>query len=192
MRQYEDMNQTPRLPIRTPADDPRLAEAFAKGLRGPNGEIINIFGALGNHPDMMKRWLVFAGHVMSKNTLSARDRELLILRTGWNCRSRYEWGQHVLIALECNVSEAEIEAVKAGPSHSSWSEWDALLLRAADELHEQFGLSDATWAALAAKNSPEQMLDTVATVGQYHLVAMFLNSLRVPLDPGVPDVSFPA
>jgi hypothetical protein len=67
-----------------------------------------------------------------------------------------------------------------------------LLLRAADELHESYGLSDATWAALAERNSPEQMLDTVATVGQYHLVAMFLNTLRVPLDAGVPDVSFPS
>jgi alkylhydroperoxidase family enzyme len=186
------MTESARLPIRKPEDDARLTELFAKGLRGPNGEIINIFGALGNHPDLLKRWLVFAGHVMSKNTLSPRDRELIILRTGWNCRSRYEWGQHVLIALECNVSEAEIEAVKAGPSHPSWSAWDALLLRAADELHETFGLSDATWAALAERSTPEQMLDTVATVGQYHLVAMFLNSLRVPLDPGVPDVTFPS
>jgi hypothetical protein len=36
------------------------------------------------------------------------------------------------------------------------------------------------------------MLDTIAVVGNYHLVAMFLNSLLVPLDPGVPDVTFPA
>ncbi|CAB4703222.1 unannotated protein [freshwater metagenome] len=98
----------------------------------------------------------------------------------------------MLIALECQVSAEEIEAVKAGPTHPRWSEWDALLLRAADELNVDFGLSDATWAALAARNTAEQMLDTVATVGQYHLVAMFLNSLRVPLDPGVPDVTFPS
>lgn len=186
------MTDAARLPIRNPNDDPRLSELFAKGLRGPNGEIINIFGALGNHPEMMKRWLVFAGHVMSKNTLSARDREILILRTGWNCRSRYEWGQHVLIALECGLTADEIEAVKSGASHSTWTDWEKLLLRAADELHDRFTLSDETWNALAARNTPEQMLDTVATVGQYHLVAMFLNSLRVPLDPGVPDVTFPS
>lgn len=186
------MTDAARLPIRKPADDHRLEELFAKGLRGPNGEIINIFGALGNHPELLKRWLVFAGHVMSKNTLSARDREILILRTGWNCRSRYEWGQHVLIALDCGLSADEIEAVKTGESHPTWTAWESLLLHAADELHEQFNLSDATWAALSAHNTPEQMLDTVATVGQYHLVAMFLNSMRVPLDPGVPDVAFPA
>ena len=128
-------------------------ELFAKALRGPNGEIINIFGTLGNHPDMMKRWLVFAGHVMSKNTLSDRDREILILRTGWNCRSRYEWGQHVLIALDCGLSQDEIEAIKVGATHPTWTPWESLLLRAADELHNSFSLSDETWAALAARNS---------------------------------------
>jgi len=31
------------------------------------------------------------------------------------------------------------------------------------------------------------LLDVIATVGNYHLVAMFLNSTGVPLDEGVPD-----
>ena len=185
------MTDTPRLPLRTTDDDPRLAELFAKGLRRPDGEVLNIFGALANHPDLLRRWLVFAAHTLSKCTLTPRDRELLILRTGWNCRARYEWGQHVLIALECGISPAEIEAVKRGADDPSWSAGDALLLRAADELHEASGLSDATWAALSAGYRPEQVLDLVAVVGNYHLVAMFLNTLRVPLDPGVPDVQFP-
>ena len=104
------MSSAPRLPIRTPADDPRLAEVFTKGLTGADGKVINIFGTLGNHPDLLRRWLVFATHVLSKSTLSPRDRELLILRTGWNCRSRYEFGQHVLIALKSGISADEIEA----------------------------------------------------------------------------------
>lgn len=182
----------PRLPVRGPEDDPRLAELFAKGLNGPDGRPLNIFGTLGNHPDLLRRWLVFAAHVLSKNTLTARDRELLILRTGWNCRSRYEWGQHVVIARECGISDAEIERVKAGPSADGWSAYDQLLLTAADELHTTSSLGDTTWAALGRHLSTEQVLDLVATVGNYHLVAMFLNSTRVELDAGVPTVEMPA
>ncbi len=176
-----------RLPVRGSGDDPRLSELFAKGLNGPDGDPLNIFGVLGNHPDMLKRWLVFATHVLSKNTLSPRDRELLILRTGWNCRSRYEWGQHVVIARECGITDDEIEAVKLGPSASSWSSHDRTILMAADELHEHQTLSDHVWNGLAAAYSTEQVLDVIATVGNYHLVAMFLNSTGVPLDEGVPD-----
>jgi len=176
-----------RLPVRGSGDDPRLSELFAKGLTGPEGDPLNIFGVLGNHPDMLKRWLVFATHVLSKNTLSPRDRELLILRTGWNCGSKYEWGQHVAIARDCGISDHEIESVKEGPSASSWSSHDRMLLVAADELHQHQTLSDHAWNGLTATYSTEQVLDVIATVGNYHLVAMFLNSTGVPLDAGVPD-----
>ncbi len=177
-----------RLPVVGPEDDPRLAELFAKGLNGPDGRPLNIFGTLGNHPDLLRRWLVFAAHVLSKNTLTARDRELLILRTGWNCRSRYEWGQHVLIARECGIGDDEIDRVTIGPAAPEWSSYDRLLLTAADELHTTSSLTDATWAALGEHLGTEQVLDLVATVGNYHLVAMFLNATRVELDPGVPDI----
>ena len=183
----EKKNAPARLPIRQGNEDPRLAEMFSKGLTGPNGDPLNIFGVLGNHPDMLKRWLVFATHVLSKNTLTARDRELLILRTGWNCRSRYEWGQHVEIALRCDISAEEIKAVKKGASASTWSPIDKLLLTAADELHNEYALSDATWRDLGKHCSNEQVLDLIATVGNYHLVAMFLNSTKVPIDAGIPD-----
>jgi alkylhydroperoxidase family enzyme len=163
---------------------------LARGLRRPDGEVLNIFATLAHHPDLLRRWLVFATHVLSKNTLPPRERELLILRTGWNCKSRYEWGQHVLIARECGLSDAEIERVKGGSTADGWHASDKALLVAADELHAMSSMSDATWDALAAVYSAEQMLDIVATVGNYHLVAMLLNTTRVALDPGVPEVEF--
>ena len=183
----EQRHRGSRLPIRQGDEDPRLMEMFSKGLTGPGGEPLNIFGVLANHPDMLKRWLVFATHVLSKNTLTARDRELLILRTGWNCRSRYEWGQHVVIAQQCGITAKEIAAVKKGATSAVWSKKDKLLLTSADELHNDYCLSDSTWAALSVQYSHQQILDLIATVGNYHLVAMFLNSTKVPLDVGVPD-----
>lgn len=186
-----------RLSVRKADDDPVVNDMFSKGLTGPDGQPLNIFGVLAHHPAMLKRWLVFATHVLSKNTLNARDREILILRTGWNCRSRYEWGQHVLIGRQCGLVDAEIERIKVGPESETslgisrqkpfWSTSDNLLLRAADELHRDQTVSDATWTELAQIYSTEQILDIIATVGNYHLVAMFLKSARVPLDAGVPD-----
>ena len=180
----------PRLPVRREVDDPRLADLFARGMRRPDGEVLNIFATLAHHPDLLRRWLVFAAHVLSKSTLPARERELLILRTGWNCKSRYEWGQHVLIARECGLSDAEIERVKEGAVAAGWAAGDRSLLVAADELHATSSMSDSTWEALSAVYTSEQLLDIVATVGNYHLVAMFLNTTRVALDPGVPGITW--
>lgn len=174
-----------RVPL-VPVGDPRMADAVAKGLTGPDGELLNIFGALANHPDLLRRWLVFASHVLAKNTVPARERELLILRTGALCRSPYEWGQHVIIGRDVGLSDVEIEACKHGSGDPVWSPEDALVLRAAEELHEFARIGDDTWAGLSQRWSTQQLMDMVATVGNYHLVAMFLNTLQVPLDAGVP------
>ena len=181
------MTQTsPRLAPRTIADDPRLADILPKTIASPGGQPLNVFGTMAHHPDLLRRWLVFATHVLSKSTLPARDREILILRTGWNCRSRYEFSQHVVIALRCGITAEQIEMIKVGPD-AGWDDADRLLVVAADELHSVSTINDATWAALVARYSTEQVLDLIAAVGNYHFVAMLLNAAGVQLDPGVPD-----
>jgi 4-carboxymuconolactone decarboxylase len=156
-----------------------------------DGNALNIFATLAHHPKLMKRWMVFGSHVLAKNTLPARERELLILRTGWNCRAPYEWGQHVAIARDLGISDEEVERIAGGPDVAGWSADEAALLRAADELHTQQTLSDETYATLAARLTPQQLLDLVFTVGQYHVVSMALNTFRVTRDDGVSGVPFP-
>jgi alkylhydroperoxidase family enzyme len=125
--------------------------------------------------------------VLRKSTLPARERELLILRVGWLCRSGYEWGQHVVIARHCQVADDEIRRVADGPDAPGWSSADRALLRAADELHADSFITDATWQALSEQWSEQQRLDLIFTIGQYHLVSMALNTLGVQLDPGTPS-----
>ena len=149
------------------------------------GRVLNIYRTLANHPRLLKRWGVFGTHVLFKNTLPPRERELLILRTGWLRRSEYEWGQHVLIAGRSGVTDAEIERVKQGPDADGWDAADAALLRAADELLVDAFITDETWQALAGRFETEQLIDVIFTVGQYNLVSMALNTLGVQLDDGV-------
>jgi CHAD domain-containing protein/alkylhydroperoxidase family enzyme len=133
-------------------------------MRAPDGSTLNIFATLAQHPALLKRWMVFAAHVMSKNTLTPRDRELLILRVGVRCASPYEFAQHHVIAQRCDITVDEIEHVQDGPDHPSWSPYDAALLRAADELHDQSRISDSTWATLAERLGTEQLLDVVMAI----------------------------
>jgi 4-carboxymuconolactone decarboxylase len=160
-----------------------------KALLGDSA--LNIFATFAHHPKLMKRWLVFGNHVLAKSTLPARDRELVVLRTGWNCGAAYEWGQHVVIARSIGITDDEITRVSVGPEADGWSEDDAVLLRAADELHTDQTLTDATYATLAARYDVQNLLDLVFTVGQYHLVSMALNTLRVQRDDGVTGVPIP-
>ena len=176
----------PRIPPHPPdAQDERQREALAGvGLGGPAS---NIFGTLVRHPGLFHHWLPFGGKLLA-GKLPPRDRELLILRTGWHCRSAYEWGQHVLIARKSGVTDDEIGRVPEGPDAPGWSDFDAVLLRAADELHADARISDGTWAALAERYDERQLIEIPMLVGHYHMVAFTLNTLGVEREEGVPDL----
>lgn len=147
---------------------------------------LNIFGTLARHPKLTSRWARFGGWLLARGRLSPRDRELAILRTGYRCGSDYEYGQHVSIGLAAGLSQDEIDRTVLDPATAGWSDDDAVLLRAVDELHDANRIGDDTWAALAGRYDEQQLIELCMVVGQYHLVAMTLNSLGVERDPGVP------
>jgi len=165
------------------------ARALIDGMRDLGGEAANIFRTLARHPKLLKRWLVFGNHILAKSTLDPREREIAILRVGYRCRSIYEWTQHVRIGRQTGLSDAEIARIGAGPDAAGWSEFDAAILRATDELHDDAMIGDATWKQLSERYSTEQIMDLIFTVGQYHTVSMALNSLGVQTEHG--DAPFP-
>ncbi len=179
--------KTPRVPP-LPLDE---IDAEIRDRIG-DGPVLNIFRTLAQHPKLMKRWLVFGSHVLGRSTLSPREREILILRIGWLCRSAYEWGQHARMALDAGLSQTEIDNIPLGADAAGavWTDLERALLRATDELHADAFVSDATWAVLAKHLDTQQLMDLVFTVGQYNLVSMALNSFGVQPEPGLPD--FPA
>ena len=151
-----------------------------------DGADMNIFKTLLRHPDLMRRWMVFANHVLFKSSLPEREKELVILRIGYLCQAGYEWAQHVQIARKAGLDDKGINSAKTGPGTPDITELDRLLLTATDELHEDAFISDETWNNLSEHLSVEQMMDVVFAVGQYNLVCMALNSFGVQLDEGIP------
>jgi alkylhydroperoxidase family enzyme len=180
--------------VREMTDEPRIApltgdeidddtQALLDRVGLPGGTTMNIFSTLVRHPRLFKRWLPFGGVLLS-GSLPARDRELLILRTAQNTGAVYEWTHHVEIAHRVGVEEPEVEQLAQPGEPTDWDAFDAVLVRAADELHADSRIGDATWAALAERYDTEQLIEVPMVVGQYHLVAFTLNSLGVPLEEG--------
>ena len=178
----------PRLPPLSESEWDDETREILERASFTGGDPLNIYLTLAHHPKLMKRWMVFGNHLLFKGALPARDRELLILRTAVNCRADYEWGQHLAFARQAGIDEAEIAAVVDGPDHASWSDLDRALLRAADELHTDYEISDATWKELSTRYSTQELVEVPFTVGQYHMVAMALKTLGVERDPGVPGL----
>ncbi|MBI3439277.1 MAG: carboxymuconolactone decarboxylase family protein, partial [Proteobacteria bacterium] len=106
------------------ADDqlsPQQREALAP-LSAPGRPVLNIFRTLAHAPEALTAFLSWGSYILSKkNALPPREREIVILRTGYLCRSGYEWTQHVEIGKRANLSDAEIAAIKIGGNASNWS-----------------------------------------------------------------------
>lgn len=155
------------------------------GERFQQGPVLNIFRTLAKAPKAFKAFMWWGGYMLSRhNSLPEREREMIILRTGFNWKSGYEWAQHVRIGKDCGISDAEIARIKAGPEAPGWTALEAAMLRATDELTNDSFISDATWADLA-ELTEKQRMDLVMTVGQYTQVSMMLNSYGVQLDDGL-------
>ena len=181
--------ETPRLrPIEL--EDLNEAQQELLDKQAMRGNVPNIFKTLIHHEDLTRRWLVFASHILSKSTLTARDREIAILRTGWLAGSLYEWGQHVLIGQAAGLSMTEIENIKKGSEGSTWNNHERHILQACEELHENVVLTEATWQALSETFNDKQMLDLIFTIGQYRMLAGALNTIGVPLDDDIKDLVY--
>jgi len=176
---------SPRIPPLSADQQDEVTSELLTSASVPGGQASNIFTTLVRHPGLFRRWLPFGGKLLS-GKLPARERELLILRTGWRCGSEYEWGQHVVIGKAAGLTDEDIARVRSGPEASGIDPFDATLLRAADELHDDNCISDATWTALAGRYDERQLIEVPMLVGHYHLVAFTLNSLGVQREPGVP------
>lgn len=149
------------------------------------GRVLNIFRTLAHAPKAAKGFLAWGNYVLSRrNDLPAREREIVILRIGFLCKSGYEWTQHVAIGKRDGLTDDEIARIKAGPDAAGWSAADKALMQAADELHHDQFITTATWAALKTHFSDKQCMDVVFTAGQYTQVSMMLNSFGVQLDVG--------
>jgi alkylhydroperoxidase family enzyme len=143
------------------------------------GKPPNIFTTLGRHRGLFRRWLWFAGALMPGGKLPREETELVILRVAHNSCSEYEWSQHERIGRRAGLSEEEISRVRAGAEAPGWSERRALLLRAADEMHEGHQIGKELWAELSRHLDEVLLIELCMLIGHYEMLAMTLNTLEV-------------
>lgn len=161
------------------------AKAQARMAESP-ANAINVLATMAHNKVISKALGKFAGAVLTETTIPARQRELAILRMGWNCQAVYEFGQHTLFGRDAGLTEAEIYLATRPLSEGGWSSSDRAVLQATDDLYADDCVSDATWADLSQHFSVPEIMEVIASAACYRVVSGFLNSCGVQLDEGVP------
>ncbi len=152
-----------------------VAELLAL-IAPPGREPARTMAVLARQPDLLGPFLGWAAALALNGVLSHRDHELLALRAAWNCRSEFEWTEHVEYAREAGLTDEEISLVSGTIDAGDWNAAERALLRAADELHVEHDVGDATWAALAEHYDAPALVEILFVVGQYTLLSMFANA----------------
>ena len=142
----------------------------------------NLFLMLLRNVRLFWPWLMFAKKMMPYGELPRRDTELAILRVGWNCRSRYEWGQHVDIGLRAGVTPDDIARVAQGPAAAGWEPHLRAVLSACDEIHRDQMIAEDTWLVLSSHYDEKRLLELVLLINHYQMLAGVLISTGLELD----------
>jgi len=171
----EPANRVEPLPAPYPPELQKVLDA----IMPPGVPPLTLFTTLARVPRIWDRFR--AGSLLDRGPVSLRHREIAIDRTCARCGCGYEWGVHVeFFAERAALTPEQVRATVHGDANDpAWTDDERLLIRMVDELHDTATLSDATWRALAATFSVEQILELIALVGFYHTVAFFANGLKL-------------
>ncbi len=146
---------------------------------------LNIFRTLAHNEALSKGFFELGGHLLGGGVLPVREREIVILRTGFRSGSEYEFGQHTRIGRRGGLTENEIARL-ADSDSGQWNTDDAALVALADELCDENIVSEVTWQALRTRWTDAELLELLVLAGFYRLVSGMLNSVGVALEPSVP------
>ena len=172
--------------INVPEREPPLATARLEPLEGPGIAVSRTFA---RHPALAQARGRRANYINRVSPLTPHDREILILRIGWDCQAVYEWAKHVGTVGRARYHGVDPRAVALGPNDPGAEGFEATLLQVVDELYQTANVSDETWQALTAVYDTVEAMSAVYTPSSYRATSMSLNAYGVQLEPG--DESFP-
>jgi alkylhydroperoxidase family enzyme len=179
---------TTRIAPLTPPYDPAVA-AQLETMMPPGAPPIGLFRTFARNLSMTQAMGGWGSYELSKRlTLSMRIRELVIDRVTARCGCEYEWGVHLaFFADRVGLTADQKRSITHGtPDDLCWSNQEAAIVRAVDELHDRADITDTTWSELASSLTVEQILDLLMLAGWYHAISYAANAARVPLEDGAP------
>jgi alkylhydroperoxidase family enzyme len=180
LRFPKQMMTGPRIPPVEPPYDPATESMLRKWMPPDSGlEPLRLFRTLAVHESLAGRMRPLGAGILGHGLLDPRIRELMILRTCACCGAEYEWGVHAtFFGAAVGLTGSELAAT-ARADDAAWSEAERAVIRAADELHDTAGVSDATYAELERHFSAPQILELVVAAGWYHTIAFVINTAGV-------------
>lgn len=168
---------------RIPYPDPAELDDDTVALIGQLAPL-NIFRMMAHAPGLLRPFTQLGSAFLFEGKLDPVTRECAILRVGYVSKASYETAQHEKIGRDLGMTEALIEAVKAGPGADGLSAEQTLTLAYVDDLIANVKAGDASFQAALAHFGPEQLQELTLVTGFYMMVCRFLETFEVDIESG--------
>ena len=122
-------------------------------------------------------------YLRDDSTISAADRELIILAVAREAGARYAWARHEARGLADGTRPEAIEAIRAHGALDALNPHERLLVDIVHALLRGRGLPADLYARAIGALGQQRLIETVALVGHYNLVGLMINSFEVPPPP---------
>jgi hypothetical protein len=172
----------PQSQPRIPAVDPGTCSEEQKDLMGA-WQSMNFARVIVQSPVLYRAFVPLIEKVIAKTCLPPRDRQVLVLRTLTLGNDVYEVTHHELISKSAGLNDTEIAQMRAGQG-DALTDFDKVLIAAAEQLVRSQFIDEATWSALATRYDREQLMEVVALVGTYLTMAMVTRNYGIELEDG--------
>jgi 4-carboxymuconolactone decarboxylase len=142
----------------------------------------DIIGLLARHPKMARVFLTYNGFLLQRGELPLRLRELAVLRTAHTRRSAFFWGEHVKVAIDGGVPEADVTRLARG--NAEFDGADRLVLEATDALIADGRIAPVTWRRLVDELGTHEAMELIFVVGTYSMLAAAFDTWGLPAPAG--------
>lgn len=132
-----------------------------------------------HHPHLADLFSQLNVHLLTTNTMPVKQRQIAIMRTAWITDATFMWSSHLNTSVLAGLDPDMFGPLQVGSDDPYFTAFEAVVIRATEELVRDQEVGAANWDALMVEWSNQQMLDFLFTVGTYVTVAGVMKSARV-------------
>src|SRR5215475_3409384 len=177
----EEFPKVSRLPPLPQPLDPIMQEMFDK-RRAMGGAVINLQLTTGHAPKFSRAAAAMAFTIRFDAVTPRRLLELVILRTAEIVGSDYEINQHRPLMKLCGYSDGQIAEVATWRASTLFDGKQRALLGYVEAMAHGGDVDEATFAALSAQFSPQEIVEITYTVGSYYANGLLTKALRIEIE----------
>jgi alkylhydroperoxidase family enzyme len=181
MAEERPVSRLPYISDSTP--DPIVQEQFAH-IRKQRPHVLNIHRVTAHAPKLSRAIGTYASAMREQSSLSRDFQELVIMRIAQVNNSSYEQSVHYNIALACGLAKEKLDALSSWRQSKVYTERERTALAYVDQAAGREDVDDATFNAMRAAFSPQEIVEVTALVAWYTGNARFVRALRIAPEAG--------